>query len=194
MNLDEPLPAKFYNRETAIVAEELIGKLLVRRLKNRTVICRIVETEAYLGTEDPACHVRNGLTPRTRNSFGNPGHAYVFLTYGIHHCLNAITLEDPPYGCVLIRALEPLDDEATPLDRRDATAPRTDGPGKLTRELEIDRSLDGHPLATPPLSIVGNGEAPEVAVGPRIGISRATDWQLRFAEAGNPWVSSPKPG
>lgn len=178
-----PIPAIEYDRPTQRVARDLVGKILVRRLASGYRLGRITETEAYLGQDDPACHLARGFTPRTRDVWGRPGTAYVFVAYGLHRCFNAITLSEPPYGGVLVRGIEPLDVErgrAVP----DGHQTR-DGPGKLTRYLHIGRIHDGTSLVRGRIRILSNGFAPvAVRVTPRIGISKATEEPLRFVATG----------
>jgi DNA-3-methyladenine glycosylase len=153
-----------------------------------------VETEAYVGPEDPASHAaeRIGRTARNEAMFGPPGTAYVFLSYGIHWCLNAVTDRAGHPGAVLIRAAEPLGDLAVMRERR-GTRDRdlARGPGRLAQALGVTDALDGHRLDTPPLRFLDAPAVPDadVATGPRIGISRAADWPLRFTEAGSRWLS-----
>ena len=147
---------------------------------------RIVEVEAYLGPHDLAAHSARGLTPRTRVMFGPPGHAYVYLIYGMHWCMNVVTQAEGQASAVLLRALEPVG----PLGGR------TQGPGLLTRAMGIDGRLNGHDLLDPALHI---RRAPEEAVlrivkRPRIGVDYAGHWArrlLRFYIRGNPYVSKP---
>lgn len=123
----------FFNQKTELVAQKLLGTFLIKKLKNDYQIGRIVETEAYLGEHDLACHTSKGITKRTKTMFGEPGHAYVYLIYGMHHCFNVVT-EPKGQGCaVLIRALEPVLNISL----------KTDGPGKLCRALDIHRAHDG---------------------------------------------------
>lgn len=178
------LSKRFYDRDTAHVAKSLVGKILVRRRAGRDVRVRIVETEAYLGLDDPACHLWGGFSPRTEGTWGRPGVAYVFTIYGIYQCLNAITLSEAPFGGVLIRAAEPLGINAEPRT--------TSGPGRLARFLGVDSKLNGHDYGLPPLQIYDDGARPRITVGPRVGISKAKDEPLRFAAVGNAWVSSPR--
>lgn len=175
----------FYDRPAEQVAPELLGMLLVRRLKDGDRIGRIVETEAYLGPHDLAAHSARGRTARTEAMFGVPGHAYVYLIYGMYNCLNVVTGPGGHPSAVLIRALEPVSGiEGT-----------TNGPGRLCRALEIDRSLYGHDLLGGELYIARPEEPPppfEIAAGPRIGVDYAGDWAhepLRFTIAGNPYLS-----
>lgn len=175
------VPRAFFDRDTAVVARELLGLLLVRRLPDSLRIGRIVETEAYLGPQDRASHSSRGLTPRNRSMFGPPGHAYVYRIYGIHHCLNVVTEAEGHGSAVLLRALEPLagiDQPAT-------------GPGLLCTALQVDRSLDGLDLAGEELWIGEPPERPRVAIArtPRIGVDYAGAWArrlLRFHVKGFP--------
>lgn len=179
------LPIAFFRRDTRIVARELLGKWLVRERAGRLQVGRIVETEAYLGTRDRACHSARGRTPRTEVMFGPPGRAYVYRIYGMYDCLNVVT---EPVGCacaVLIRAVEPV------RGIRD----RTDGPGRLCRAMAIDRSLNGADLRGPALRILappGAGAAFRIARHPRVGVDYAGAWArrlLRFTVRGNRFVS-----
>ena len=173
---------------TVEAARALLGCVLVRRYGRLERAVRIVETEAYLGPEDPASHAFAGRTPRTEPLFGPAGTVYVYLVYGMHHCLNlAVDREGFP-GCVLIRAAEPLPGSGL-LARTCA------GPGRLCRALGIDTSLSGRHLFEddPPLTL-REGHAPaRVVVAPRVGIRHAADRPLRFCDAGSPAVSRPWP-
>jgi DNA-3-methyladenine glycosylase len=142
---------------------------------------RIVETEAYLGLRDRAAHAWRGPTPRTQVLFGPPGHAYVYLIYGIYECLNVVTEAVGNPGCVLIRALEPL--RGVDL--------ACNGPGRLTRAMAITRAHHGRDLTSGDLTIqaVQPPQLLDIAITPRIGIRHNTDWPLRFLIAGNPHVS-----
>lgn len=190
----EPLDPSFYARPARDVARSLLGKLVVSSAGGERAAGRIVETEAYIGPEDPASHAaeRIGRTARNRTMFGRPGTAYVYLSYGIHWCLNAVTDREDHPGAVLIRALEPLGDLAVMRLRRGT--PDRDlarGPGRLCQALAITGELDGHPLDQPPLRFL---DAPDVDpgsvdAGPRIGISRAADWPLRFTLRGSRYLS-----
>jgi DNA-3-methyladenine glycosylase len=175
------LPRSFYARATAEVARDLLGKTLALG----ACAGLIVETEAYLGEGDPAAHSAAGLTDRTRVIFGPPGHAYVYLSYGVHECFNITAEPGVRPGCVLIRALEPT----TGLDLMRARRPaaRTDrdltnGPGKLTQALGITRQHYGRDLTRGDLVVRDSpGFTPtEVIVTPRIGITKAVDLPLRF--------------
>jgi DNA-3-methyladenine glycosylase len=179
------LPRRFYNRAAELVAPELLGMLLVRRETGVERVARIVETEAYLGPHDLAAHSSRGRTARTAVMFGPPGYAYVYLIYGMHHCLNAVTGPDDHASAVLIRALEPLAN----------IAGRTDGPGRLCRALAIDRRLNGHDLTRGDLVIAHPGPKPsslDIEARPRVGVAYAGEWAnrpLRFSIRGNPFVS-----
>jgi DNA-3-methyladenine glycosylase len=181
------LPRSFYSRPTVDVARGLLGKLIVHDQAEVRRIGRIVETEAYLGAADPASHAYRGMTPRTRVLFGPPGHAYVYLIYGMYHCLNVVAEEEGSAGCVLIRAIEPLAH----------VAQSGSGPGRLTRALGITLEQNGADLTRGPLTIreepiredPGRAGALAIGVSPRIGIREAVDWPLRFFLAHNSHVS-----
>ncbi len=178
------LPRAFYDRDTIEVAQELLGKLLVRVVDGTERIGRIVEVEAYLGPHDLAAHSARGLTPRTRVMFGPPGHAYVYLIYGIYHCVNVVTQAEGIASAVLLRALEPVRN----------VAGRTQGPGLLCRALEIDKRLNGHDLLSEDFFIAEDERAGRIAIvrRPRIGVDYAGRWAgrlLRFYIRGNPYVS-----
>src|ERR1700681_974180 len=130
------LPREFYDRDTIEVAKDLLGKYLVHVTGGRERIGRIVEAEAYLGPHDLAAHSAKGLTPRTRVMFGAPGHAYVYLVYGMHWCMNVVTEEEGHASAVLLRALEPVEN----------LAGRTQGPALLCKAMAIDGHLTGHDL------------------------------------------------
>jgi DNA-3-methyladenine glycosylase len=157
-------------------------------------VARIVETEAYVGPHDPACHAAGWRrTPRTEVLYGEPGLAYVYFTYGMHWCVNVVTEREGFPAAVLLRALEPLEGLATMQRRRHGStaAMLAAGPARLTQALGIDRRLNGHRLTEPPLWIAaGRRVTPgRVVVGPRIGIRAAADWKLRFYIKDNPFVS-----
>jgi DNA-3-methyladenine glycosylase len=158
------------------VARDLLGKLLIHGETSGI----IVETEAYLGVGDLAAHSAVGITPRTRVIFGEPGHAYVYLNYGIHECLNIVTEPHGVAGCVLIRALKPVDGIDHMRARRKGAKDLTGGPGKLTQALGITRALNGADLTQGPLTLTDLGLQPEVRITPRIGISKSVDLPLRF--------------
>lgn len=178
------LPRTFFDRDTALVARELLGCLLVHRSGGTERIGRIVETEAYLGVGDLAAHSSKGVTPRTRVMFGPPGHAYVYLIYGMHHCVNIVT-EGPGQGtAVLLRAVEPVQN----------LHGRTSGPGLLCRAMDIDRRLNGHDFCSDDLHVLARPAAWSAAIvhRPRVGVDYAGDWAarpLRFYLEGNRHVS-----
>lgn len=180
------LPRDFYDRDTIAVARELLGKYLVRRAGGVTRVGRIVEVEAYLGPHDLAAHSARGLTPRTRVMFGPPGHAYVYLIYGMHHCMNVVTQAEGTASAVLLRALEPV---------RNLEG-RTQGPALLCRAMGIDRQLNGHDLGSTDFHVADDGSGARIAIvrRPRIGVDYAGHWAkrlLRFYIRGNPFVSRP---
>jgi DNA-3-methyladenine glycosylase len=178
------LPKSFYDRETEIVAREMLGTVLECTTPHGRASGIIVETEAYIGEHDPACHAAAGRTRRTEPLYGRPGISYVYFIYGVHWCFNAVTREEGHGSAVLVRAIEPL--VGLPLMRRRRGTVRdrdlANGPGKLCQALGIDRSRDGVPLDTGPLRIVGGDpiEDARVRITPRIGITKAAEWPLRF--------------
>jgi DNA-3-methyladenine glycosylase len=194
------LPRLFYDRDPALVARELLGMHLVVHDPDGTVFrARIVETEAYLGPHDPACHAAAGLTKRTEHLHGPPGVAYVYRIYGMHWCVNAVTLAEGVGSAVLLRAVEPLGDSSVLHQRRPAARRErdlTNGPGKLCAAYGITDAENGTSLQRGRVRIERGDVVPDslVVVSPRIGITRAADWPLRFFLAGNPFVSAtPKP-
>ncbi len=190
------LPHSFYARPTLKVAEDLLGKVLVHRMRQGTASGVIVETEAYIGEDDPACHASFGRTARSEPLFGPAGFAYVYLNYGIHYLMNAVTEADGYPGAVLIRALQPLEGIELMAKRRAPDGRAIDehdlcrGPGNLTKALGItvkDNRLD---LATSKLTIEDRGiSVGEVATGPRIGIRAASDRPWRYWVEGHRSVS-----
>jgi DNA-3-methyladenine glycosylase len=187
------LPRRFYERTTRVVARDLLGCVLVAR-RGRTVTAgRIVETEAYLGPEDAASHA--AFRPGSRRLFYGPGgHAYVYLSYGLHLCLNAIAGPRGAPGCVLIRALEPTRGVPIMARRRGLAtdSPRlASGPGNVTRALGVRLADSGRDLTRGWLTIEArpHGPRPRLARGPRVGITRAADLSLRFWIAGHAAVS-----
>jgi len=183
------LPRRFYSRPTIDVAKDLLGKVL--RHGNTAGI--IVETEAYLGGDDLASHSARGITNRTRVIFGPPGHAYVYLIYGMYDCLNIVAEPDGVAGCVLIRAAEPIEGIEVMQARRPAARRQVDlasGPGRLTLAFGITRALNGMDMTKGLLTVHDTGDAaPAIITSPRIGITQCADWPLRFHIAGNPYVS-----
>lgn len=189
-----PLPRAFYDRDTSVVARELLGAVLETRSAEGVTSARIVETEAYVGPDDPACHAAAGLTPRTKHLFGPPGISYVYLIYGMYWCFNAVTREVGHGSAVLIRAAAPLEGEDLMQRRRPRLRSRydlTNGPGKLCLALGITGADSGRSLAEQPLRILAGDAVPDgdVVVTPRIGITKAAEWPLRYFAAGDPFVS-----
>jgi DNA-3-methyladenine glycosylase len=191
------LPRSFYQRSTVDVARQLLGKYLVRKHPDGTTVGRIIETEAYVGPEDKACHASRGRTPRTEVMFGPAGHAYVYFVYGFHHMLNLVTEDVGFPAAVLIRAVEPVAGITLMKKRRKTKEPRNlaSGPGKLCAAFSIDRSLNGIDLGGPLLYAYDNGEpAPKIAAKPRIGVNYAGRWKhkrWRFLIPDNEFVSKP---
>jgi DNA-3-methyladenine glycosylase len=193
------LARAFYERPTLIVAAELLGKVLVHRTAAGVVAGMIVETEAYIGEDDPACHAAPGPTRRNAPLYGPPGLAYVYLNYGIHYLVNAVTEAEGHPAAVLIRALEPIDGIGLMTKRRAPDRRHIDaedlcrGPGNLTRALGItlaDNLLD---LTSSRLYIEDRGmSVDKIASGPRIGITVGVDKPWRFWVAGNQSVSGRK--
>lgn len=188
------LPASFYARPTPQVARSLLGHVLISGVGGRRVAGRIVETEAYVGPDDPACHgYRARKTQRNASLFGPPGTAYVYFTYGMHWCLNAVTERDGFPAAVLIRALEPIAGVATMRRRRGGVPDRhlCAGPARLCEALAVTGRNDGAPLQRGLLRIVRGRSRQHFAIDvtPRVGISRAVDWPLRFLIKDSPWVS-----
>lgn len=186
-----PLPRSFYARPTLQVAPALLGKLLVRSDGPEPRVARIVEVEAYLGERDAASHARRGPTPRAAIMFGPPGFLYVYLVYGMHHCMNVVTESDGTAGAVLLRAAEPMQGFAGAADRALA------GPGKACAALGITRAQNGWDLCEAPL-FLAEDRAPDrprqvrIKRSARIGVDYAGAWAsrlLRFYVAGNRHVS-----
>lgn len=178
-----PLPPAFFDQPTVQIARELIGCEIARRAGELVRRGRIVETEAYLGVEDLACHSSKGRTARTEVMFGPPGRAYVYFIYGVHHCLNVVTGPPGVAEAVLLRAIEPLAHCLSP----------GDGPGKLCRALEVDKRFNGADLSGDSLWLLAPARtASRICAGPRVGVEYAGRWArrlLRFWEDGNPSVS-----
>jgi len=199
------LPVDFYARATLDVARDLIGKVLVHRTAQGTASGLIVEVEAYIGEDDPACHAAAGRTDRNAPLYGPPGRAYVYLNYGLHDMMNAVTEDEGHPSAVLIRALAPL--EGLPLmRRRRSRAPwrkgkpavadpdLCKGPGNLTRALGITLADNRRSLARGPLTIQDRGiAAGAVAWDTRIGIRVGTEHPWRATLAGHRSVSGKRP-
>jgi DNA-3-methyladenine glycosylase len=176
-----------------VVARDLLGRLLVRRLPEVMLAGRIVETEAYQ-EDDPASHSYRGPTDRTRVMFGPPGHLYVYFTYGMHYCMNVVTGKPGEGSAVLLRSVEPLEGEDWMAERRGGvSSPRLlcSGPARLTQAYGIGRADNGADLVQGSLFVAAGRALPDerVGVGPRVGISLAADRPWRFVELGSPFVS-----
>jgi DNA-3-methyladenine glycosylase len=191
------LPRAFYERETEIVAREMLGTVLECETRDGIASGIIVETEAYLGEHDLACHAAAGRTARTEPLYGPPGTSYVYFIYGMYWCFNAVTRAEGLPSAVLVRALEPL----AGIDLMHKRRPRiknevdlTNGPGKLCTALGIDGSMSGKSLQRKPLVIREGERIPDekVEVTTRIGITKSADWPLRWIVKGNRFVSKGK--
>jgi DNA-3-methyladenine glycosylase len=202
----EVLDPGFYSRDTVTVARDLLGCVLVSTAGGETTSGRIVETEAYLGADDPGSHAATlGITKRNAVMYGPPGRAYVYFTYGNHHMLNFVTEAEGTAGAVLVRALEPLEGMDVMTRRRltggragSSLLPRdiANGPGKLTAALGVDLSDNGAPLGgSARLTVLRRrGATPEVATSGRIGLGFGHEAQLRFYIEGDRYVSGARPG
>ena len=184
----------FFDRDTLQVAQDLIGKVLVHRTAAGVTAGAIVETEAYIGESDPACHAAPGPTKRNAPLYGPPGVAYVYLNYGMHYLVNAVTEGEGSPAAVLIRALEPLEGLEVMSRRRGRGGAEASalcrGPGNLTKALGISLKQNQTQLTEPPLSIEDWGVRPGTVVwGPRIGIRVGTDRPWRCWVAGHECVS-----
>ena len=199
--MSKRLNRKFYNRPTLKVARELLGKYLVVKKGRSCVSGKIVETEAYVGKNDPASHAYRGMTPRNEVMFGDPGHAYVYLTYGMHHCLNFVTERKGFPAAVLIRALEPADGIETMKRRRKRRelTNLTSGPAKLCQALGIDRTMNGADLCSDVIYVedrglnrtvqAGGNKPSKIVSSSRIGIKEGKDKKWRFYIEKNKFVS-----
>lgn len=199
-----PLVRSFFDRDPREVGRDLLGKVLIRRQGVRILAGRVVETEAYLGQDDPAAHAAAGKTARNAVLFGPPGYAYIYLIYGNHFCLNVSCLPDGEAGGILFRALEPLSGlhemsryrhvELSAEPRINQLRALTSGPGRLAQALAISRPRDnGKDMTNPLVSdlwLADHGYEPKrIAVTERIGITKAVEHPLRYVIAGDPFVS-----
>jgi len=189
------LHRSFYARPPSVVARDLLGKVLVRRIKGRSLTGRIVETEAY-SSDDPASHAFPGRTERNRALFEEVGHAYIYQTHGRYFCLNVVAKRGKPAGGVLIRALEPIN----PIDSISRSGGKTglrrpmSGPGNLSRAMRIDKRFYGTDLTKMgPLFIAADGlPEPKVRRTARIGVTAAREKRRRFVVKGNAFVTHPR--
>lgn len=182
----QKLLREFYNRDTTIVAQELLGKYLIHKTDSLEQVGKIVEVEAYLGPHDLAAHSARGFTNRTKVMFGPPGYAYVYMIYGMYYCMNVVTEQEGHAAAVLLRAVEPIKNVIA----------RTQGPGLLCKAMQINKQLNSHDLtssnfyiATPPKL-----DAFITIKKPRVGVDYAGSWAkelLRFYIKGNPFISRP---
>jgi DNA-3-methyladenine glycosylase len=180
------LPRSFYDRDTTVVAKELLGKFLVRASNGIERVGKIVEVEAYLGPHDLAAHSSKGLTERNKAMFGSPGHAYVYFIYGMYFCMNVVTEREGHASAVLLRAIEPVK----------KVKGRTCGPGLLCRAMKIDMRLNGHDLLSSDFFIAEPERAEKFPIvkRPRVGVDYAKHWakrHLRFYIKGNAFISRP---
>ncbi len=178
------LKRSFYERDTQLVAKELLGKYLIHNKAGEERIGKIVEVEAYLGPHDLAAHSAKGLTKRTEVMFGPAGYAYVYLIYGMYYCFNVVTEQEGHASAVLIRALEPIKN----------VAGKTQGPGLLCKAMEIDKKLNGHDLLSADFRIVEPSAIEPISIvkRPRVGVDYAKHWArrlLRYYIKDNKFVS-----
>jgi DNA-3-methyladenine glycosylase len=191
-----PLPRSFYARDPVVVARAVLGRLLVHDSPQGRVSGLIVEAEAYGGADDPASHAHRRRTPRNAAMFGEPGRAYVYFTYGMHHCLNLVTGTVGKASAVLVRALEPVEGSELMRERRgvDATTRLARGPGNVARALGLTCVHDGLDLVDGPLWLADlppRRGGHRIAQGPRIGIRAALERDWRCFLAGHPCISAP---
>ncbi len=178
------LNRQFYDRDTILVAKELLGKYLVHISQGVKRVGKIVEVEAYLGPHDLAAHSSKGRTERTKVMFGPPGHAYVYLIYGMYYCVNVVTEQEGHGSAVLLRAIEPIKN----------IEGRTQGPGLLCKAMHIDKRLYGHDLVSDDFYIAVDDETESLSIvkKPRIGVDYAKHWarrHLRFYIKDNQFIS-----
>jgi DNA-3-methyladenine glycosylase len=197
--LGRPLPRAFYARPVLVLAKAVLGRLLVHECGDGLTSGRVVEVEAYRGSLDPASHAFRGRTARNAVMFGPPGHAYVYFTYGIHHCLNLVAEREGRAAAVLVRALEPVHGIDRMRERRGVTevARLARGPACVAQALGIGRDHDGTDLVHGCLwlsDLPARREGRATAAGPRVGIRRGTELPWRFHLAGHPCVSATRLG
>ena len=188
------LPVSFFQRPADVVARELLGTTVVSAVGGRRTAGRIVETEAYLGRDDPASHgYQDRRHAQNESLYGPPGTWYVYLSYGMHWCANLVCGPPGHASAVLLRALEPIEGLATMRRRRGGLPDRQlcSGPGRLCQALGITRSLDGAMMRRSSVTVQAADAPPAVVASVRIGITKAADWPLRFVIGGSPWSSRP---
>jgi DNA-3-methyladenine glycosylase len=197
-----PVEAQFYTPDPREIAPKLLGKVLLRKKGKSLRAGRIVEVEAYLGADDAAAHAAAGQTERNNVLFGPPGHAYVYLSYGLHYCLNISCMPPGQAGSILFRALEPLTGFAAMAKARGLAISNelrslrmlTSGPARLCQALEITRERDNGRDMTSPDSglwiVDDNHKVQKVAISKRIGITKSAELPLRYYLEGNPFVSA----
>lgn len=193
----QQLDEDFFDRPTPLVAWDLLGKVLVHRTRGKPLAGRIVEAEAYLGGDDPACHAAAGRTGRTAVFYKQQPHGtvYVFVSFGLHHCVNILTSGEKPAGCVLLRSIEPLAGIRRMKANRQTSdlSQLTSGPGRLTEAFGITRDLNGTSIAEGPLLIIDCDFGPFVpTVDVRIGITKDRNYPLRYFLLNNQYVSHPR--
>lgn len=191
------LPVSFFQRPAEVVARELLGTMVVSTVGRRRTVGRIVETEAYLGRDDPASHgYQDRRHAQNESLYGPPATWYVYLSYGMHWCANLVCGPAGHASAVLLRALEPVEGLATMRRRRGAVTDRQlcAGPGRLCQALGITRSLDGAMMLRSSVTVLPARVPPDVVASTRIGITKAADWPLRFVIGGSPWISRPARG
>ena len=177
------LPVRFFHRPAAEVARDLLGAVVVSRLGDVMVSGRIIETEAYLGYEDPASHAYRGRRhAQNQGIYSHPGSWYVYRSYGMHWCANLVCAPEGLGAAVLLRALEPLAGIELMRERRKLEGELCNGPGKLCQALGITKALDGQRMSGSPVLLLRGCQprATEIEVTPRVGITKAVDWPLRF--------------
>ncbi|UCH32814.1 MAG: DNA-3-methyladenine glycosylase [Candidatus Bathyarchaeota archaeon] len=194
MDVVKPLPRSFYNRDTLVVAQELLGKLLIRRFSEGCIVAKIVEVEAYRGRDDPASHAYRGETPRNLLMFGKPGFAYVYFIYGNHYCLNVTSDQEQVPGAVLIRSVEVIEGSKLAYRNRKAKSlvNLSNGPGKLTQALDISKTHNGLDLTKSGELFISTSrtcEKVETMITKRIGIRAGIEKPWRFYIRNSAFVS-----
>jgi DNA-3-methyladenine glycosylase len=185
----------FFNRPTLTVAQDLLGAILARKINSRLLTGMIVETEAYIGEDDPASHAYEGMTPRNRLMYGPPGLVYIYFIYGNHYCLNFVTEPEGFPAAVLIRALQPLAGLEQMFENRSGVKfeiQLCNGPGKLCQALQIDEKLNGISLVSSRVFLLAGNSSVPIGNSGRIGISQGQDRKWRYYIKNNTYVSNSK--